>query len=75
MKNKFKKITENLPMLKLSDLALLGLVFIHGMNNLIIVMYLPSEEPLKVKIGISVWLVVSNLVVYIILKKFGRVWK
>ena len=75
MKKKLKKLVNDKPMLKLSDLALLGLIFIHSIDNMTILLLLASTVSKIAKIGIAIYLLTSNLLIYIILKKFGKVWK
>lgn len=61
-------------MLKIQVLATSGLVFIHGANNMTILVLLFSTVPKIAKYGIILFLIISNITVYFILKKFGRVW-
>ena len=62
------------PMLKFYDLALTTLFFIHGLNNMTILTLLVLTVPRNVKIGIFVYLIISNIVINVILHKFGKVW-
>ena len=62
------------PMLKFQFLATSGLAFIHGVNNMSVLILCFTTVPKIAKIGIVLHLLVSNIIIYFILKKFGRVW-
>ena len=61
-------------MLKIQVFATSGLVFIHGVNNMTILVLLLSTVPKIAKFGIVLFLIISNITIYFILKKFGKVW-
>ena len=61
-------------MLKIQILATSGLVFIHGVNNMTILVLLLSTVPKIAKYGIVLFLIISNVTIYFILKKFGKAW-
>jgi len=74
MKKRIKKILKDKPMLKLSDLALLGLVLIHSIDNITTWVLLCCTVSRIEKIGMVLYLIGSNIYICLILKKFGKVW-
>lgn len=62
------------PMIKYSDIAKMLLVAIHGANIFVIFLFTIDIPSAKRKLILVLYLLITNLIIHKILKKFGKVW-